>query len=164
MSRLKNKTDEKIKISIKNDSHENDSFYQAVGPCLVYGQFFGMLPITGIMGKDENSLEFRWTSLRAVYALFFLICGIVDSGLGIRRLYRLGFSIGFAEALLYFFMGMLKASLIFKIAINWKEIMLKWKECEKPFLNQPYNQLKGWKLKTKIRIIFFTITIAFTCG
>lgn len=145
------------------DSLENDSFHQAIGPCLVSSQFFGMLPITGIMSKDENGLEFRWTSIRAIYALFFLICGAIDSGSGVRRLLRHGFNIGFAEALLFFIMGIVKAAIIFRIAIHWKRIMLKWKKNEEPFLNYPYNQIKGWKLKTIVRSIFFIITFVFSC-
>lgn len=145
--------------SKKRSSSKNESFHSAFGPCLVISQFFGILSVKGAMGKDENCLQFQWFSLRTIYALTFLFFASIDAGTGIRRFFRLGFNIKFAESLLFFLTGMAKASIFLRIATHWREIMLKWHEYEKPFLHSPYEGMKSWKLKTKVRLIFSIIVI-----
>lgn len=132
---------------------ENLSFHRSIGPVLVYGQFFGMLPVDGVLAKDETSLEFRWKSAKTIYSMMFLFFTSIESCLGIRRLLRLGFNLNFAEGLLFFFMAMVRAFIIFHLARSWKEIIGKWRKCEDAFLHPPYH-VKGWSLSLKIRLIF----------
>lgn len=130
----------------------NPSFHQSIGTVLTYGQFFGMLPVDGVLAKDESVLKFRWKSLKTIYSMAFLFFGTVESCLGVRRLLRLGFNINFAEGLLFFVTAMIRAFMIFRLARNWNAIMKKWKMCEDAFLKPPY-RVKGWSLGTKVKVI-----------
>jgi hypothetical protein len=156
MNILPNPMDRKSNIRQTNSFVEHESFHQAIGPCLVLSQFFGMLPVQGIMDKSENNLKFEWKSVRTFYALLFLLFGGIDSATGIRRFFRLGFNIKFAEALLYFLSAIIRAGFLLKIATKWQEIMMKFHECEKSFLHHPYEKKKGLTLTTRIRVFFFT--------
>lgn len=146
---------DKEKSKIKSFA-ENESFHQAIGPCLLFSQIFGMLPVYGLLDRDEKNLKFQWKSLRTFYAIVFLFFGGIDSGTGIRRFFRLGFNIKFAEALLFFISGIMKAAFVLNTARNWREIMMKFHELEKPFLHFPYERKSGLSLKLKVRLVFFT--------
>lgn len=140
-----------------------ESFHEVIRPCIVFSQFLGMLPVSNVSSNDPSKLHFEWKSLRVSYAITFLVFCTIDSCLGTRRLLRLGFNIGFAESLLFFISGLTRAFLIFRIAIHWREIMNRWRDCEKSFLYEPYAENPGWKLRTRIRVIFFVIVIFSFC-
>lgn len=145
--------------SVKSSNFVNESFHEAVGPCLAFGQFYGILPVVGVTEPDVYKLKFKWNSLRTIYSLFFIILGGIDSCAGIHRFFRKKFNIGFAEALLFFISGITKFTFLFILATQWRKIMKKWFELEKPFLHSPYKGLRGWKLKTRIRVNFFVLII-----
>lgn len=134
----------------------NPSFHQSIGPVLAYGQFFGMLPVDGVLAKDETQLEFRWKSLKTIYSVIFLLLGTIESCLGTRRLLRLGFKLNFAEGLLFFVSAMVRAFIIFFLARRWKCIIKRWRETEEVFLRPPY-KVRGWSLSARIRTIFFVL-------
>ena len=145
-------------IKLKTKSSKNLSFHEIIGPCLVYGQLFGLVPVNGIMTSDETKLEFRWQALRTVYSMVFLFCGTADSIMGVERLLRRGFNIYHFEGLIFFILAAIRAFIFFHLAIKWKKIMSKWKKCEKPFLSAPYG-VHGWSLSIRIRTIFVILVI-----
>lgn len=137
---------------------QNLSFHSIIGPCLVYGQLYGMMPVCGILTDDEEKISFRWTVVRTMYSIVFMFIGTADSILGISRIFRKGFSIYQFEGLIFFMLAAVRAYIFFNLAIKWKKIMAKWKICEKPFLSAPY-EVNGWGLKTKLRTIFAFLAI-----
>lgn len=143
----------KTSSKASNMETTNPSFHQSVGPVLAYGQFYGMLPVDGILANDESQVEFRWTSVKTIYSIIFLLLGTIESCLGTRRLLRLGFNVQFAEGLLFFFSAMVRAWVIFFLARKWKVVIKHWREVEEVFLRPPYG-VKGWSLSTRIRVIF----------
>jgi gustatory receptor len=147
-----------VSTKSKEDDIRHPSFHEAVGPVLTYGQFFGLLPADGVLSNDEEKVKFRWKSVKTIYSMIFLFCGTVESGLGTRRLLRLGFNINFAEGLLFFILAMFRAFVFFNLARKWNVIMRLWKKCESPFLQPPY-KVNGWSLKTKIKVIFIPLAI-----
>ncbi|CAO1403349.1 unnamed protein product [Diamesa serratosioi] len=110
------------------------------------------MPIEGVLGKDVDSLQFRWTSLRTMYTIFFLFTGTIESSLVVIRLVRLGLTVGYAEGIIFFVSSMVRAFMIFQMARKWKMIMTFWTQCEYSFLRSPYRELTGWSLPIKIRI------------
>jgi gustatory receptor len=66
---------------------------------------------------------------------------------------RRGFSIYHFEALIFFILATIRGLIFFRLAIRWKKIITKWKECEEPFVSAPYG-VRGWSLSKRIRIIF----------
>lgn len=147
-----NKTPVKV-LSVNKSKTTNPSFHQSIGPLLAYGQFFGMLPVDGVLAKDESQVEFRWKSVKTIYSMVFLLLGTIESCLGSRRLLRLGFKINFAEGLLFFISAMVRAYIIFFLARKWKVVIKRWRETEDVFLRHPY-RVKGWSLSARVRVIF----------
>lgn len=145
-------------VKLKPEVSNNFSFYNVIGPCLVYGQIFGMIPANGVMSNDENKVEFRWTSLRTIYSMVFLFCCTSDCLMGVLRLLRRGFSIYQFEGLIFFVLATIRGFIFFHLAIKWKKIMSKWRKCEEPFLSAPY-RVKGWNLSRRIRIIFIVLAL-----
>lgn len=147
----------KQKIAVEKES-KNLSFQQSVGPVLAFGQLFGLLPVDGVLERNESQLKFRWKSAKTIYSMVFLFCGTVESCLGTWRLLRLGFKLNFAEGLLFFIAAMVRAFLIFRLARKWNQIMLHWRSCEDVFLKEPY-KVKGWSLSLRLRVIFSILSI-----
>lgn len=146
-------------LSVKKNERKYplESFQEVIRPCLTSSQCLGVMPVSGLSSHNPDQYEFKWKSAKVVYAVIFLIFGTIDSCTGIRRLFRLGFNFYFAESLLFFVSAMARAFLIFRIALNWPEIMKRWRECEKSFLYQPYAENPGWKLRTLVRWNFFVV-------
>ena len=132
---------------------ENKSFHESIGPVLTFGQFFAMLPVNGILSNDEDNLRFHWKSIRTIYSIIFLILGSIESCLAIRRLVVIGFSIGYAEAILFYILSMVRSLMIFRLAMKWKSIMLYWRKRENVFLKKPYIMTKC-SLRCKLSIFF----------
>lgn len=137
------------------------SFHKCFGPVMAVVQFFALLPINGVLSDSEDFLEFRWKSIRVIYAMLFLFCGTVESCLGTRRLLRLGFNIHFAEGLLFFITAMVKSFLMFRLGKNWKKIIRFWRKCEDVFLRAPYRSHSNLKLKIQLT---FGILFVFAIG
>lgn len=39
-------------------------------PVLFVAQFFGVMPVNGVLNKDLSQMKFKWKSFRTVYAMF----------------------------------------------------------------------------------------------
>jgi gustatory receptor len=140
------------KINVEN-LKINSSFCETSGKFFAFSQFFGMLPVINVTKGDESKLRFSWKSKRTIYSIIFILCGSLEGVLAIKRLMRRQFSIHFTEGVSFFVTTIIRAIIVFKIAIKWKEIMLFWRRCEDPFLRNPYCE-KGWKLEKKCSFLF----------
>lgn len=145
-------------VKLKPEVSENLSFHAVIWPCLVYGQLYGMIPVTGIKSGDESKIEFRWRALRTIYSIFFLFCCTTDCILSVGRLLRKGFSIYQFEGLIFFLLASIRSYIFFHLGMKWKKIMSKWRKCEEPFLSAPYG-VCGWSLRRRIWIIFVVLSL-----
>lgn len=112
-----------------------------------------MIPVDNLLQPDEKKLEFRWKSKKTIYSLIFLFFGSIESAVGMRRFVRLGFNIHFTEKFLFLITAMVKAVLMFQLGRKWKKIMMEWRSCENIFLNTPFVNNNGWRLRTKLRFV-----------
>lgn len=127
------------------------SFHDAIGPILMVAQVFGLMPADGVNAKDISNINFRWKSLKTIYSLTFLICGAVECLLCFRLMFKGGVTLGYSSSLSFYFISMMGAFFIFKLATKWKKIMKLWFESEKVFLKFPY-AICGMTLKQRIRL------------
>lgn len=125
---------------------------------MAFGQFFGMLPVNNILSNDEHQLEFHWLSKRTIYALTFLILGSFEGCIATRRILVIGFTVAYAEMMLFFIISMVRAAFLFRLAMKWQTIMKYWRSQEEVFLHPPYAK-KGWSLKKKLTTIFFIMIL-----
>lgn len=152
----------KSSVKAEKAELENPSFHNSVGPALFIAQFFGAMPVCGVLAKDEESVKFKWLSVNTIYSIIFLICGTIESSLGTRRILRLGFNVHFAESLMFFITAMIRAFMFFKLAREWKTVIKYWRKCEEPFLRHPYT-VTGWSLTKTIRVVFFFLMSLSIC-
>lgn len=56
-----------------SDQRDNvvGSFGEAIWPFLVFGQFFGIMPVNGI--RSNLKLDFKWTSVRTIHGLIIAV-------------------------------------------------------------------------------------------
>lgn len=52
-------------------SPNQDDFWGALKPVIFVSQLFSLFPVQGVFAKDASGIQFRWMSLRTLYALFF---------------------------------------------------------------------------------------------
>lgn len=138
---------------------QNKSFQESVGRLFAFGQFFGMLPVINITSSDENQLKFQWRSLRTIYSCLFIVLASIEAFMATWRIITIGFTVAFAETMMFFIISVIRAILMLRLAIKWKAIMKYWRQREDVFLNLPYEQ-KGWSLKRKITVVFVIMTLA----
>lgn len=127
------------------------SFHDAVGPILKVAQVFAMMPVDGTTAKDISNIKFHWKSLKTIYSLLFLFCGTIECLLCFRLLIKTGMSLEMSNSLFFFFISMMGAFFLFKMAMNWENLMKLWYENEKVFLKFPY-KISGTTLKRRIRL------------
>jgi len=155
----KEQTSPTILVKTQLDStQKHESFHQAVGPALLLGQIFAMLPVDGVLAKNEKDLNFRWKSPKTIYSIVFLFCGTIESCIGTKRLLRLGFNIHYAESFFFLIAAMIRAFVLFFMGRKWKFIMMRWRKCEDVFLREPY-ETRGWSLSRRIRVVFTVAVI-----
>lgn len=51
-------------------AYPQPSFHQTFSFVIVFGQFFGIMPLHGIMTKDPQEIRFKWKSIRFFYAIY----------------------------------------------------------------------------------------------
>jgi hypothetical protein len=85
-------------LQVKFTRKKNIIFYNSHFNLLFYfhssaAQFFGNLPVHGVLTNDPNELKFKWISPRVFYTLFYLIIGSVEVGTMLYRAFLKGFNI-----------------------------------------------------------------------
>lgn len=138
------------------------SFHDAIGPVLRVSQFFGLMPVDGVNSNDISNINFRWKSIKSIYALVFLACGSVECLLCLRLAAISGMTLGFSSALSFYATSMFGAFYLLKLASKWQHLMTFWYKCEKVFLKPPYI-IRGWSLKQKIRLWAASIGLFSLC-
>lgn len=63
---------------------------------LSVGQFFGNLPVEGILDRDFRNIRFKWSSLRTIYAITYLLVGAFEVSSMIFKGFSKGFNIVYA--------------------------------------------------------------------
>lgn len=68
-----------LKIQIISGDNDNlDGFFrEAIGPFLIVGQFFGVLPVIGVTNRFIYNLKFEWKALRTLYSWFVVTILII---------------------------------------------------------------------------------------
>lgn len=79
-----------------------------------------------------------------------------------RRIIVVGFTVAYAEIMLFFLISMVRAFLLFRLAMKWHIIMKYWRVKEEVFLHPPYEE-KEWSLKKKLTTVFVIMIVAVFC-
>jgi hypothetical protein len=125
------------------------------------------MPVLGLLCTDPKNLKFAWISIRTLFAIFYISCGIFTWILMLLPLLEMGITaqnIGksyfeyfqlhfkyfvFSVGLIFFTCAISVGVLFLLMAQKWKDFVINWIKYEDVFLKTPYT-LKGWRLRTKI--------------
>lgn len=72
MDKMKNIKSLTIVLQPKSFVAHPEFLHNTISFVILLAQFFGLMPIYGIRGKDYSNLKFRWKSLRFLYTVFNL--------------------------------------------------------------------------------------------
>lgn len=62
--------------------------------CLLsVAQFFGNLPVDGVLDRDFRNISFKWSSPRTIYAVVYLLVGAFEVSLMVWKGFAKGFDI-----------------------------------------------------------------------
>jgi hypothetical protein len=77
------------------------SFHFAISGALLIGQIFGVLPVNNIKCPSVYKLAFKWSSLRTIYSVLFLIFSSIQVGFDMNFVINGNFSMGMASKILF---------------------------------------------------------------
>ncbi|CAH1369047.1 unnamed protein product [Tenebrio molitor] len=110
---------------------------------------FGYFPVLGVLSSSPSYLGFSWFSLRILSSTVTYTCGIVVILGHIRFLIVEGYEQIEMNGVIFYSSGTLSCMLFIKLAIEWKQIMLKWQEVDTAMVSY------GWpkNLERRLKII-----------
>ncbi|XP_037906237.1 gustatory receptor for sugar taste 64c-like [Hermetia illucens] len=77
-------------------------FHIAVGPVIIFGNLFGIMPVSGVLSNDVSRVKFRWLTLKTVFSICVIVLGSLEVATAAHRTYRSGFKLySFGEHILY---------------------------------------------------------------
>lgn len=120
----------------------DDSFQNATLWMLATSQFFGIIPLIGVVRftrkSNRQQPSFVWNSPNTLYTLFLLAVSAVETGLCLLQIFESGFFFGNIGALTFYLLAVISRSLCIILARQWSEILQLWRRTELIFLELPY--------------------------
>ncbi len=128
------------------------TFLEAMTPILIVAQFFGVMPLHGVLSKSYRDLNFRWNSIRTVYSILCIV-GIGSMALlNCVLLLKFGFDFQQFVVLIFFIENFLGLIFFFNIARSWRVLMQHFCKVEDKITPFRSNRLK-YNLRYKIAIV-----------
>ena len=135
------------------DARAKDTTQRAIGPTLLVGQLVGLLPMQHILNYSAGAsgLAFRWHSIRVIYAAFLIAFSLIELAMAVRRMFRIGFSLGGATVIFFYGSTTSTAVLMFCLASSgrWRRLMLQFEKVDTLFLDHDTYPVK-WTLRKKV--------------
>jgi gustatory receptor len=139
----------------KEEFHE-EGFHQSITPILMIAQFFGVLPINNIMAKRPINVNFSWKSLRVAYSIFTLILSGLVTVFAIAYIFKSEIMFGKIVYLVFYSTSFLSFVIFFRLALQWKDIMIEWHKVEKT-LPKYTDRKKCYQNRLRIRSVAIVI-------
>ncbi|XP_055623243.1 gustatory receptor for sugar taste 64a-like [Toxorhynchites rutilus septentrionalis] len=138
------------------------SAHKALAPIILFGQIFSLMPVSGYFRSSPDEINFQFKSLRFALACVMVTTMISICCLFVIHLFQRGIiGLGSAAGAIYYLVIIFAMIEFMILASNWRSIMLRWAEEEKPFLYYPYETGQGLPLASlTVRIAFVIIFMA----
>lgn len=127
-------------------------------PVITVGQFFGIMPVCGVLNTDPKRIRFEWLSLRFLLCAFTMCGTALEFLTSILDVMKTGFGIRNAGRTIFYTICGIGQIFLFNMAREWSKTIRYWYKAEYIFFRNPYN-LKGKKLSTTIRLVGFVVVI-----
>ncbi len=128
------------------------TFFEAVAPILIAAQFFGVMPLHGVLSKSCMDLNFRWNSVRTVYSTICILGIGTLVLLNCVLLLKFGFDFERFTVLIFFLENFLGLIFFFNLARNWRVLMQNFCKVEAKLPPFRSNRLRV-KMKCKFIIV-----------
>ena len=107
------------------------SFHNCISQTLLFGQFLGLMPVSGICHKDSSQLKFSWKSFRILYSI------IISSGSLIFLVFTImwtfiskNMSLSYFIVLIVYAGSFINVILFYKLGKQWPKLIQLWETME----------------------------------
>jgi hypothetical protein len=124
---------------------------------LFFGQFFGMLPVTGLSGNEVESFSFRFHSFKVFFSISLQVICFLEFVTLTFYAFSEGLNFDLIGSLLHYFIAAFSMLYMFYQATKWKEFLRYWMKHGETFFYPPYSNLamtKSFVKKVKIVGVF----------
>ncbi|XP_055635570.1 gustatory receptor for sugar taste 61a-like [Toxorhynchites rutilus septentrionalis] len=129
---------------------EGDFFHIAIAPVLLITQFFGVFPLSSVMQNFPEKLVNKPPSITRFISGIVIFGGFSISILSVSKLGANGLNIINVAEPIFFGISTTGTVLFWKLATQWKSLIMMWSETELTFLKKP---LRDKILRRKIRSV-----------
>nr|XP_014092182.2 gustatory receptor for sugar taste 64a isoform X1 [Bactrocera oleae] len=133
-----------------------DIFHRAVGPILIIGQCFSLMPVQGVGQPNPRHVRFSFRTLRVMITLIFLIASSALNLAMMKHLARIGVNAKNLVGVVFFTCVQSSTILFFSLAQRWPRLIRFWTRTEMIFIRKPYETPKR-DLSTRVRRAAVTI-------
>ncbi|XP_055373552.1 uncharacterized protein LOC129606930 [Condylostylus longicornis] len=134
----------------KNSFIYNGSFYEAIGPVLIFAQCFALMPVAGIREKSAAHLSFSWKNFRTIYSITYFFCILIDSIITIYWYFDENRNFNDVDPVIFHISNIVISLSFIKLAREWPNLMLAWERNEKeipPYTNQKKKRSLAYKIQ-----------------
>lgn len=123
---------------------------------VIFGiQFFSFFPVKGVLNDDIEKLHFKPVSLQTLFCLLLIVSNLIEYVLLLTLVPLTGIqSVAFV---VFYTVSIVAAFKFIRLAQRWKDIIRFISKHEKPFLRYPYKQVSKMSLRSRIRLMSFSV-------
>lgn len=111
------------------------------------------MPVINITSRNPQDFQFKWTAVRTIYALTFIVLEAIQLGLIVFRAFPIDkMTLGYIEIVMFHVFSWSQSVVLFHLATKWRRVMLFWRKKEEIFMQASYEDA-GTKMTLKIWII-----------
>ncbi|KAF5273007.1 hypothetical protein FQR65_LT17248 [Abscondita terminalis] len=108
-----------------NDNNE-ERFHKSIAFIIVLGQFFALMPLHGVTGETERSINFTWKSWKLLYTVLIVIGSLFCVYASFLGAVRQNTDISLITASMFYGASCVVQMLFVILAKNWSKLIRKW--------------------------------------
>ncbi|CAD7003822.1 unnamed protein product [Ceratitis capitata] len=117
-----------------------DTFHRAVGPILIIGQCFSLMPVLGVGQPNPRHVRFSLKTVRVMITLLFLVASTTLNLSMIKHLAKIGVNAKNLVGVMFFTCVQSSSILFFSLAPRWPRLIRFWTRTEMIFIRKPYER------------------------
>ncbi|KAJ3633307.1 hypothetical protein MTP99_010264 [Tenebrio molitor] len=127
--RLIRKMRSDLALTIEPDmvlAYPQSSFHETFSFLLVFGQFFGIMPLHGMTRKNIQDVQFKWKSIRLVYAVYNFVGAFIMGVFCVSQFAIHGLMLDKTATMSFYILNFFAALQFIIIATNWSKVLKEW--------------------------------------
>lgn len=107
-------------------AYPQHSFHESFSFVIVFGQFFGIMPLYGMTRKNIQDVQFKWKSFRFLYACYNIAGAFVMGAFCILKFALHGLMLDQAGPTSFYILNFCGAVQFIVLAKNWSNVLKEW--------------------------------------